>query len=187
MVGRPGLGLGVSTKAILASDDATMDLRNQGALTSGCKNDLLTIGGETDYLLTMALKYAEHLGGCPEPCPHPGKFERRSRIGFRFLHNAATGDDFIPAAIKDGPRVDEPCDGFALSFFTDLDAARAKYKRLAIRVDAASRYGDHIGEIALIESDGLMGIPNRAGHFGLHQEDDAVFHGRVVAYNAAKV
>jgi hypothetical protein len=136
----------------------------------------------------MALKYASHLEGCSEkPCPHPSKFVRRSRIGFRFLHNAATGDDFIPPAIKDGPRADEPCDGFALSFFADIDAARAKYKKLAVRVDAASRYGDHIGEIALVEADGLMGAPNTKGHFGLHQEDDAIFHGRIVAYNAAKV
>ena len=48
---------------------------------------------------------------------------------------------------------------------------------------ARDRYGDHIGEIALYPTDGLMDAPHpRTGHVGLHPAVDVLFAGRVTVY-----
>lgn len=102
------------------------------------------------------------------------------------MHNQATEDDFVPPAIIDedfAPIV--PCKRFALSFFKDVDSAREYFRtKLATREDAAARYGDCIGEIDLLISDGLLSEPDLKGHMDLHQEDGVIFAQRVRGYHA---
>lgn len=160
-------------------------------LTPQGEHDLLLLGGRKNTVASM-LKYAAHLSQCPEePCPNPGKFTPKSRIGFRWVHKDATDHDFVPTSIQYGAKPGARCETFALSFFVDLESARVAYaalmQRLAKRVDVISRHGDHIAEISLQETDGLMGQPNPKGHFDLHPEDGVTFSHRVANYNAAAV
>jgi hypothetical protein len=80
------------------------------------------------------------------------------------------------------------CIDFALSFFDDLDAARRKLASLRDRLEteeADRRYGDYIGEVDLVEADGVMSEPvNAPRHFTLHPADGARFASRVVGYHA---
>jgi hypothetical protein len=135
----------------------------------------------------MPLRYLAYLSACPDqPCPNPGQFSARDVGAFRFMHKVATEADFVPPAIVVGVKPKEKCGGFALSFFDTLANARSKFRSLAKRIDAASRYGDHVGEIDLVAADGLMCVPNaKTGHFDLHQDDAASFAHRVTTYHAA--
>lgn len=133
----------------------------------------------------MALKHLARLNQCPDqPCPNMAHHAPRTTLGFRFMHSPATEDDFVPPAEIDGPRPRDKCGRFALSFFTNIQAARWRYAKLAEREDAASRYGGSIGEITLLPGDGLQSLPGHTGHFDLHQEDGVLFAARVIAYHA---
>ena len=136
----------------------------------------------------MALRYFEYLTNCPDqPCPNQDAFAPRQLVAFRFMHSPATEErDFAPPAIIDGVKRRDRCGRFALSFFETLEAALRRYARLAERVDAGSRYGSHIGEIALAETDGLMSVPDAASrHVDLHPNEGVTFVPRVTKYHAA--
>lgn len=139
----------------------------------------------------MPLKHLFHLLGCADqPCPNPKKFCGRSVRAYRFMHSPANeGTDFTAPALTcyPPPGAGTRCDAFALSFFDTVENARQKYRILAERVDAEARYGGFVGEILLMESDGVCSTPNHDGHFGLHPETTALFAERVVAYSAAGV
>lgn len=134
----------------------------------------------------MALKYLSDLSTCPDqPCPATARFQRRARVAFRILHAPAAEEiDFVPPAKKFTIRR-PTCESYALSFFATLEQARRQYASLAKRVDAESRYGRHIGEIALLAVDGVMSHPDGDGHIDLHQEDTATFVPRVTQYHDA--
>lgn len=138
----------------------------------------------------LGLKYEGFHGRCPDqPCPNCGAFKPRCVVAFRFMHSPAMAGDFDPPALLGGrtPNDNDKCENFALSFFDSVDSARTKYRSLAQRVDAESRYGGHIGKISISESDGLMSEPSRRGHMDLHPEDVASFLARVDAYCEASV
>lgn len=104
---------------------------------------------------------------------------------FRFMANPSTdAAGFVPPAIRDGSTRRERCGRFALSFFSTLADARARYRELAKRVDMASKCGTHIGEIDLLAEDGVMSAPSATGHVDLHQEAGVLFAVRVTAYHA---
>lgn len=135
----------------------------------------------------MALRYAAYLARRPDqPCPCPDTFRPGSRRVFRLLRRPATAEDFIPPALlPSGDRGERArCGRFALSFFTSLSAARAQYRRLAERVDAAARYGDHIGELEIRPDDGLLQVePSRSGHLDLHPDENCDFSSRILRYH----
>lgn len=131
----------------------------------------------------MKLKYAEALASCRKhrPCPS-GQFAAGSVVAFRFLNNPTTEADFKP---KDESRRD--CVALGLSFWATLEQAQRKYRSLAASNNddgetARQRLGDHIGEITLLPSDGVMDQPNAKGHITLHQFDTAEFADRVTDY-----
>lgn len=136
----------------------------------------------------MALKYAVELERRPDqPCPNPSKFKRRSITAFRFVHNEATDEvDFVPRPEHLHPKA--KCNAYGLSFFRSLDEAQARWSSLAAVHDddgktGVERYGDHIGEIALVETDGVMDEPNpKSGHIELHPEDGVQFAARISEY-----
>lgn len=133
----------------------------------------------------VQLKYDDYLRTRrDQPCPRKDLEPPRRPGSYRFLRQETetSEDDFVPPAIKDGPKDRDKCDRFALSFFTSLDAARSKYAILAQRLDAASRYGSHIGRLDLTASDGLADEPNGSGHFNLHPAEEASFTDRVLEY-----
>jgi hypothetical protein len=92
----------------------------------------------------------------------------------------------VPPAILDGVRGRERCGRFALSFFDTLEAARRRYKKLAERQDAESRYGGYVVELDIAKSDGVASLPNKdTGHIDLHPNEGSTFVPRVKAYHAA--
>jgi len=103
------------------------------------------------------------------------------------MHNPASDGNFDPPALwgVSEPRPKEKCDRFALSFFDSVESAQARFRSLAKREDAASRYGDHVGELAIVEEDGLMSDPTASGHMDLHPKEGALFTGRVASYAKA--
>jgi hypothetical protein len=112
----------------------------------------------------------------------------RDRTVYRFLHSPASDDrDFTPIAFRggDAPRQGARCDHFALSFFESLELARKRYRSLAARLDAESRYGSHIGRLELVSADGRVSEPGRDGHMALHPEAEARFAYRVSEYYSA--
>jgi hypothetical protein len=133
----------------------------------------------------MVLKYAAALKTRPDqPCPGTS-FQPRAVTAFRFLHNTATEADFEPRPEYATPKA--KCAAYAISLWESLEKAQARYKSLAAAHDdngatAVARYGDHIGEIDLSEADGVLDAPNKAGHFGLHPAEGAVFASRVKVY-----
>jgi hypothetical protein len=136
----------------------------------------------------VPLKYAAKLQLCrDQPCPCPKRHvPRRVDRAFRFMRSPATTKDFVPTGHdKDGAN----CGELALSFFDDLEAAQRKFAVLDERQDAALRYGDHIGEMQLEETDGVQSVPSKASrHINLHQDDQATltFPGRVIGYSPAR-
>lgn len=134
----------------------------------------------------MPLKYARELKERPDqPCPCQKKVAPRERRAYRYMHNPATekGDFEPPAIVDGGVQRRDRCGRLALSFFESVEAARERWKSLKEREDADSRYGNHIGEIDLVESDGLMSEPNpKTGHIDLYQDADARFADRVISY-----
>lgn len=122
------------------------------------------------------------------------KFTRDDRAACRFMHYPATEKDFDPPAILDMNSITrryragrkETCGRFALSFFKSVEAARTRFQSLSDREDAASRYGDHIGVLGLMRSDGLMSPTNQVtGHIDLHQEANVLFSDRIAEYYEA--
>lgn len=118
------------------------------------------------------------------PCPGP-EFEPRSTTAYRFLRKPATEADFEPNPKNLGPKA--PCKAYAISLWETLEKAQKIYSDLASGHDdsgatAIQEYGDHIGEIALQPSDGVMDLPNRRGHISLHVEEGVLFAPRVVVY-----
>jgi len=134
----------------------------------------------------VALKFAAELSRQPHPCPNPAKFAPRACVAYRFLRKPSDEGDFEPKL--DDVRGHVTCAHYALSFFSSIEKAQERYSSLAAANDddgqtAIKRYGDHIGEVALSATDGLMDEPNpRTGHIGLHQAVGATFSGRVSRY-----
>lgn len=134
----------------------------------------------------MALLYAAYLARCPDqPCPCTERCQPRDQKAFRFMHNPASEKDFVPPAMMPGVQVKatDKCGRFALSFFESLERAQRRYRLLAERLDAVSRYGDQIGEIDLTKKDGLMTLPDKHGHMDLYQEENVMFASRVTSYS----
>lgn len=139
----------------------------------------------------MDLKYAVELGRrSDQPCPCPKKFQQRAITLFRFVPNEASEENFVP-------RFDEissksKCSAYAISFFASIEQAQERYSSLADVHDdegmtARDRYGDHIGEILLQPSDGVMDDPHsRTGHVGLHPSVRALFAHRIVKYTVCE-
>jgi len=102
------------------------------------------------------------------------------------LRKPANEGDFQPKL--DDVRGRVTCAHYALSFFSTIEKAQERYSSLAAANDddgqtAIKRYGDHIGEVALSMTDGLMDEPNpRTGHIGLHQAAGTTFAARVSRY-----
>lgn len=125
------------------------------------------------------LKYRDELKLCSDqPCPNPRSFQRsEKKVCYRFLHGESAHErDFVPFPLTPHGQTTgahgRPCEHWALSFFDSLEAARKRWHSLAERVDAASRYGTHVGEIELTKDDGLLGPPKpKAGHLSLHEFD----------------
>jgi len=108
------------------------------------------------------------------------KFQPRNVTAYRFMNNPEVNDSFLPAALVSPPADGMlTCEHWALSFFDSLNSAQNKFKQLNQRVDAKKKYGDHIGEIELIQADGLASLPNEKGHFSLHEELEAKVTGRI--------
>jgi len=132
---------------------------------------------------SVALKFATELSRLAQPCPNPEKFAPRNCTAYRFLRNPATESDFEPNLNEVRGKV--TCAHYALSFFASIEQAQAKYSSLASVHDddgqtAIERYGDHVGELSLTASDGMMDEPNpKSGHIGLHQAVGVTFAGRV--------
>ncbi len=133
----------------------------------------------------MSLKYDKLLNQRPDqPCPCTKAFIARARTAFRLMRNPPKNDkDFVPPPMMPGgnlaPR--DPCDRLALSFFDTPDAAQRLFNVMHKRLNenTVKRYGDHIGEIDLVVTDGIMSEPDQKGHINLHQETNAEFAHRV--------
>ncbi len=133
----------------------------------------------------MTLKYGELLNQRPDqPCPCAKAFVARVRTAFRLMRNPPTNDkDFVPPPMMPGgnlgPR--DPCDRLALSFFDTHHAAQRLFNVMHKRLNenTVKRYGDHIGEIDLVATDGIMSEPDQKGHINLHQDINAEFAPRV--------
>lgn len=135
----------------------------------------------------MELKYAAELGRPPDqPCPCPKAFQPRTATLFRFVPHLATDEHFQPKWEEITAK--SKCCMYALSFFASLEQAQERYSSLADTHDddgdtARRRYGDHIAEIHLNPSDGVMDTPHpKSGHVGLHPSVDATFAARIVKY-----
>ncbi len=132
----------------------------------------------------MVEKYERYLRAQPEqPCP-PEHFVRSNRIGFRFMHEPATEADFVPVGLQKAPPKPQ-CTHFAVSFFTTVLAARKRYASLAERMDVEAKFGSHIGELALVPTDGRMGPPSGHGHFDLHPDAQTELSTRITSYHKA--
>lgn len=134
------------------------------------------------------LEYEKDLPSCPPPCKCADGAKTADSIAFRFMHNPATGDDFVPPKyVPNAPPGKTPrCGAHALSFFTSAELARARAESLRDRVNVAERFGDHIGEMKLEPADGPQTRPRKDGHFDLYQMKVATpgFPGRVARYHA---
>jgi hypothetical protein len=129
----------------------------------------------------MPLKYQNELLALnKQPCPCLIKHTPKQIKAYRFVNNVATEVNFLPIALTGGPN--DQCSHWALSFFNSEPAARAKFRILNSRVDAKSRYGDHIGEIDLNANDGFSSQPSSTGHLDLYDNENISFLGRVVTY-----
>jgi hypothetical protein len=96
------------------------------------------------------------------------------------MNNPEVNNNFLPPALVSPPTDGKlSCEHWALSYFASFDSAKKKFEQLNQRVDAKKRYGDHVGEIDLLQADGLISLPNGKGHFDLHEELEASFTGRV--------
>jgi hypothetical protein len=139
----------------------------------------------------MDLKYAAALRIRPDqPCPCRERFKPRTAKLFRFLRKQATEANFLPKFDEITPK--HKCSAYALSFFASLEQAQVRYTSLADANDddgatARKRYGDHIGQLDLLPTDGLMDEPHRkTGHVGLHPAVDALFANRVTVYTGCE-
>lgn len=128
----------------------------------------------------MILKYKSLLESRPDqPCPCAKAFGQRETVGFRFLKaDPAEENDFVPPAVL-APRGRDTCAAYALSFFDSFENAQKKFKKLATRVDATSKYGRFIGRVRLSAADGLSSLPTKDGHIDLHPEQNVRFADRV--------
>lgn len=132
----------------------------------------------------LALKHRKYLESCKDqPCPDMETFRAGRCSAYRFMSRPATEKDFDPPAILDGPKARDKCGRFALSFFETLEFAQNRFASLADRVDAALRYGDHIGLIDIVETDGVLSSPNKRGHINLHPEEGVLFAHRIRSYH----
>jgi hypothetical protein len=130
------------------------------------------------------LKYLEKLEKCAQPCPNPRRFEARSIVAFRFMRSPERAEDFLPVSeLPDYNPARGSCEHHSLSFFDTLANAKKKWELLNERQDAASRYGTHVGEVALTKNDGLSCSPGKSGHFDLHEFVGVSFVGRVAGHS----
>lgn len=114
-----------------------------------------------------SFKYRSEMSKCSGPCPDLGRYRPSERAGFRWIRDPATGEDFLPVAVLSGrPR---GCGSYALSFFTSLESARARWKSLDERLDAANRFGTHVARLQLMATDGVSCDADVGGHFDLHE------------------
>ena len=111
-------------------------------------------------------------------------------MAFRFVHNKATENDFLPLMKQPGStesRGAPQCSNLALSFFVSLKKARDRVADLVSRgIDTHVRTGGYVGKLELITSDGhLSKRPNKRGHLNLFQEEGVLFADRVTEYHNA--
>ncbi len=144
-------------------------------------------GGDCDH--AMPIKYAAELPRCPKAgCGCLERHEPRTLTAFRLMHRPATEADFVPTVkMPDAPPARTvQCSNLALSFFNTLHKARSRYSDFIDRGgDALARFGDRIGEIGLLPSDGMLSLkPASSGHLNLYQSVEAIFTNRPIQYHS---
>lgn len=133
----------------------------------------------------MVLKFAAEHSQQRPPCPDPARFVARERTLYRFTRNPAKQEHFEPNLDRVNGKI--KCIHYALSMWATEEQAQERYNSLASLNDdggktAAKEYGDHISEIDIVESDGLMDLPTREGHVRLHPAAGVAFASRVSRY-----
>jgi hypothetical protein len=117
-------------------------------------------------------KYKDRLATCADqPCPN-AKYQERACVGYRWVHDPLTVEDFLPPACRPGARKTSSCETYALSFFKSLDDAQERWKNLSRAYDVETLYGTHAVKIEIETQDGRCSPANkRWGHFDLHEYD----------------
>ncbi len=114
--------------------------------------------------------------GCD--CPNMDNLESINNHVYRWLFSDLTHiNNHLPPFLISPNRIDSEddckskCDGFALSMFTDLVKAEKKYIKLVKRKPLLVEvFGNGIGKLKLIESDGMADKPSKSSsHFNFHE------------------
>lgn len=135
----------------------------------------------------MSFKYQTQLPqNLNKPCPNLSLARPMDIKAFRIMNNPASDSNFIPGAIAGHQSTS--CNGFALSFFISLQAAKKQYESLVERLGiegTVQRYGDQIGEIDIVQADGVVSGPTQKGHIDLHEYINVGFASRTISFHSA--
>lgn len=124
--------------------------------------------------IVPAFKYAACFNGIEEQCP-PADAKEAAQTAFRFVCNPIIKEDFDSPAVRDPSRFeDKPCcEQWGLSMWTSEDSARARFaKLLAKQPLIRAKLGTHLAQIALKPEHGVQTVPQKNGHFALHEYEN---------------
>lgn len=135
----------------------------------------------------ITFKYEEHLSKYPN-CPDVN-CQILNKLAFRWLHKGIHEDNFKPALLINPNRTFDSdalnCMAYSLSMFDSEKGAYEKYKKLVERKNnLKSKLGTLIGEIELVEEDGLGSLPeiNNFGHFSFFENKNIDLSDKIIRF-----
>jgi hypothetical protein len=132
-------------------------------------------------------KYQDYLNKYPD-CPD-SNCHTINDFAYRWLHKGTNDDNFKPALLINPNRTFETdkinCIAYSLSMFDSEINAYNKYKKIVGRkTNLKEKLGTQIGEILLIEEDGLASEPetNNFGHFSFFEKIDVDLSHKIIRF-----
>jgi hypothetical protein len=119
--------------------------------------------------------YLEKYKNCPKDC------SEKDLAAYRWVHNPATKNDFLPVLLNEPLRAlddnDKDCKGYAVSLFKDVTSSKGWYIKSYARMDRPTKRdrfkankGTHSAKITITKDDGVSDFPDIiSGHFNFFE------------------
>jgi hypothetical protein len=135
----------------------------------------------------IKFKYENFLNKYPN-CPDVN-CQSFNTIAYRWLHEGVHADNFKPALLINPNRTFDTealnCIAYSLSMFDSEKGAYEKYKKLVERKNnLKNKLGTLIGEIELVEDDGVGSLPeiNNFGHFSFFENKNIELSDKIIRF-----
>jgi hypothetical protein len=113
-------------------------------------------------------------------CPPTGAAPR-DLLAWRWVANPLTSQCFDPPAVRNPTRLikdpNKACGSWALSLHVSHQESLAAFKALEKGMKNIRKlFGDHVANVCITQSDGVCTVPDKFGHFDLHQYKASAVH-----------